>query len=176
MVGAGIGGGIAILVIVLIVMQYYALSNLQELQFSPKSVGNFDVATFSLGIQIDACNPTPFPTGFDKIVFELDNIHNNNWNVTESKEFATMTLQGDTIMPNKAVTLNGKIHINAETVEDWWKIYNVFTSLSHESITLKVTVETKVFGFVPISVKKDFNYDQFVALLVSPQATQFSCA
>ena len=176
MVGASIGGGIAILVLVFIVLQYYALNNLQELQFSPRSVGNFDVKTFSLGIQIDACNPTPFPTGFDKIVFELDNMHNNNWNVTGLKEFATMTLQGDTIMPKKAVTLNGKIHINTETVEDWWKIYNVFTSLSYESITLKVTVETKVFGFVPVSVKKDFNYDQFVALLVSPQATQFSCA
>ncbi|MFQ5940906.1 MAG: hypothetical protein ACE5KA_04320 [Nitrososphaerales archaeon] len=175
-VGAGIAGGIAIVVVVLIAVQYYALNNLQELQFSPNSVGNFDKTTLSLDIQIDACNPTQFPTGFDKMLFELDNIHNNNYNVTVDKEFATMTLQGDTLMPMEAVTLNGKIHINAETVENWWKTYNVFTSLNSDYITLKVTVETKLLGIVPMSVNEDFNYDQFVAMLVSPQATEFSCA
>ena len=173
--GASIAGGIAVAVVV-IIMQYYALSNLQELQFSPRSVGNFDKTTLSLDIQIDACNPTQFPTGFDKILFELDNIHSNNYNVTTTKEFASMILRGGTLMPKEAVTLHGKIRINAETVEDWWKIYNTFTALNTNYITLKVTVETKVFGFVPISVNEDFNYDEFVALLVSPRATQFSCA
>jgi len=175
-VGAGIGGGIAVAVVVLSIMQYYALANLQDLQFSPRSVGNFDKTTLSLDIQIDACNPTQFPTGFDRIVFELNNIHDNNYNVTTTKEFATLTLQGDTLMPKEAVTLHGKIRINAESVEHWWKTYNVFTSLNTNDITLKVTVETKVFGFVPFSINKDFNYDQFVALLVSQQATQFACA
>ncbi len=173
---AGIGGGIAVVLIVATIMQYYALNNLQELQFSPRSAGNFDAKALSLDMQIDACNPTQFPTGFDRMRFELDNLHSNNYNVTATKEFATMILQGDTLMPKQAVTLNGKIHINAETVEDWWKIYNVFTSLNTNDITLKVTVETKLFGLVPFSVNENFNYDQFVALLVSPQATQFSCA
>ena len=173
--GAGIAGGVAVAVVVVIIMQYYALSNLQELQFSPRSVGNFDKTTLSLDIQIDACNPTQFPTGFDKMLFELDNLHNDNYNVPEMKEFATMTLQGDTLMPKEAVTLPGKIHINAETVENWWQAYNIFTGLNQNDITLKVTLETKAFGFVPVSVNRNFNYNEFVALVVSPQATQFSC-
>ncbi len=173
---AGIGGVIAIVIIAASILQYYALNNLQELQFNPRSVGNFDAKDLSLDIQIDACNPTQYPTGFDKMRFELDNVHNNNHNITETKEFATMILQGDTLMPKKAATLHGKIHINAESVEEWWKIYNVFTSLDTNDITLKVTVETRLFGFVPFSVNQDFNYDQFVALLVARQATQFSCA
>jgi len=173
---AGIGGGIAVVIIVVAIMQYYALNNLQELQFSPRSVGNFDAKTLSLDIQIDACNPTQFPTGFDIIRFELDKVHSNNYNVTATKEFATMILQGNTLMPKQAATLHGKIHINADSVEDWWKTYNVFTSLNTNDITLKVTVDTRLFGFVPFSVNQNFNYDQFVALLVARQGTQFYCA
>jgi len=173
-VGAAIGG---VVVVVVIIMQYYALNGLQELQFSPRSVGNFDKTTLSLDIQIDACNPTQFPTGFDKMLFELDNLHNDNYNVPVMKQFATMILQGDTLMPMQATTLRGKIQINTETIplENWWNAYKSFTSLNTDYITLKVTVETKLFGFLPFSVNKDFNYDEFVALLVSQQATQFSC-
>lgn len=163
---AGIGGGIAVAVIVAVTLQYYALNNLQELQFSPRSVGNFDKTALSLDIQIDACNPTQFPTGFDQIRFELD---------YKSKEFANMVVQGQTLMPKQAVTLHGKIHINADTVENWWQAYNIFTGLNQHDINLKVTLDTKAFGFIPVSAERNFNYDEFVALIVSPQATQFSC-
>ena len=166
-VGAGIGGGIAVVIVVVVIMQYYALNNLQELQFSPRSVGNFDAKTLTLDVQIDACNPTPFPTGFDDMRFELD---------YKSKEFANMIVQGKTLMPKQATVLNGKIHINADTVENWWQAYNIFTGLNQNDINLKVTLQTKAFVFVPVSVGKDFTYNQFVALVLSPQATQFSCA
>ena len=173
---AGIGGGIAVVIIIAVIIQYYSLINLQKVQFIPRSVGNFDAEALTLDVDIDACNPTQFPTSFDKMRFELDNFHSNNYNVSGTKEFATMILQGDTIMPNKAVTLHGSIQINAETVENWWKIYNVFTSLDTNNINLQVTVEAKLFGFIPFSVNENFNYEQFVALLVSSKATQFSCA
>ena len=174
-VGAAIGG---VVVVVVIIMQYYALNGLQELQFSPRSVGNFDKTTLSLDIQIDACNPTQFPTGFDKMLFELDNLHNDNYNVPVMKQFATMILQGDTLMPMQATTLRGKIQINTETIplENWWNAYKSFTSLNPDSIILNVTLETKAFGFVPVSVNKDFTYYEFVALLVAPRAMEFSCA
>lgn len=177
-VSVGIGGGIATAVVVLIVMQYYALNNLQAVQFSPRSVGNFDKTTLSLDVEIDACNPTQFPTGFDKIVFELSNLHNDNYHPPEMKEFATMILRGDTLIPMQTTTLHGKIQINTETIplENWWNAYKSFTSLNTDDINLKVTVETRVFGLVPLSVNKDFNYDEFIALLIAPQATQFSCA
>lgn len=176
-VGAGIGVGVAVVVVILVVMQYYSLNNLQELQFSPRSVGNFDKDTLSLDVEIDACNPTQFPTGFDQIVFELSNLHNNLRDAPEMKEFANMTLHGDILMPNQATTLKGKIFINPETipVENWWNAYKSFTSLNPDTINLRVTLEATAFGFVPVSVNKDFNYWEFVALLVAPRATEFSC-
>lgn len=176
-VSAGIGGGIAVVAVLLIVMQYYALINLQEIQFSPRSVGNFDKNTLSLDVEIDACNPTQFPTGFDRIKFELSNLHSNLRDAPEMKEFANMTLQGDILMPMQASTLRGKIHINPETIplENWWNAYKSFTSLNPDTINLKVTLETKVFGFVPFSVNRDFNYWEFIALLIAPRASEFSC-
>jgi hypothetical protein len=171
----GLGSGMAAVVIVAVILQYYMLNNLQEVQFRPRSVGNFDARALTLDVEIEACNPTQFPTSFDTMRFKLENLHSNNYNVTEHKEFATLILKGNTIMPKKAVILHGIIGINAETVEDWWKIYNVFTSLNTNVVNLKVVVETKLFGFVPFSVNENFNYDQFVALLVSSKATQFSC-
>ncbi len=165
---AGIAAIIVVAIAVIAVLQYYALSNLQEIQFSPRSLGAFDMENYSLGIEIDACNPTDFPTGFDKIRFELDN---------RSQEFASMTLQGDTLMPGEAVTLRGTLQIRSESVEHfWWKIYNIYTSFNEDNLSLKVTLDTRLFGIIPISVDRDFDYDEFVALLVARQATQFSCA
>ncbi len=177
-VGAGIGGGIAVVVVVIVVLQYYALTNLQELQFSPRSLGNFDKNNLSLDVEIDVCNPTQLPTGFDKIVFRLDNLHNNLRDKPVMKEFARMTLQGDTLMPMQATTLRGKIQINTEAIplENWWNAYKSFTSLNPDSINLNVTLEATAFGFVPVSVNKDFTYYEFVALLVAPRAMEFSCA
>lgn len=50
MVVAGIGGGIAVAVIVAVIMQYYALNDLQEVQFSPRSVGDFDAETLRVWV------------------------------------------------------------------------------------------------------------------------------
>ena len=166
-VAVSIGGGIAVVVVVAIIIQHYALNNLQEVQFSPRSVGDFDEDALTLGVEIDACNPTSLPTGFDKMLFVLD---------YKSKEFASMVVQGGTLMPKQAMVLHGRIHINADTVENWWQAYNIFTGLNHEDINLKVTMQAKAFGFIPVSAERNFSYDQFVAMVVSPQATQFSCA
>ena len=158
--------GAVIAVIVFILIPYLVLNSLQAVQFSPNSVGRFDNATLTLEVFVDACNPTQMPTGFDKMLFELD---------YKNKEFAKMVLQGNTLMPQQAVTLKGRIHINADTVENWWQAYNVFTGLEHQYINLKATVDAKVLGFIPVDVERNFSYDEFVALVVSPQATQFSC-
>lgn len=161
-----VGVGVAIAVVIAVIIQHYSLVSLEEVQFSPNSVGNFDTEALALDVFIDACNPTQFPTGFDKVQFELD---------YKGKEFANMVVQGHTVMPKQVTTLHGKIHINADTVENWWQAYNVFTGLEHQYINLKVTVDAKAFGFIPVSAEKNFDYDEFVALVVSPQATQFSC-
>ncbi len=162
----GIGVAIAIAIVISVIIQHYSLVSLEKVQFSPNSVGSFDSQALTLDVFIDACNPTQFPTGFDKMQFELD---------YKSKEFADMVVQGGTIMPKQSTTLHGKIHINADTVENWWQAYNVFTGLEHQYINLKVNVYAKAFGFIPVSAERNFDYDEFVALVVSPEATQFSC-
>lgn len=75
------------------------------------------------------------------------------------------------LMPKQATLLHGNIHINADTVENWWQAYNIFTGLYHEDINLKVNLEAKAFGFIPVSADRHSSYDGFVALIVLPQAT-----
>ena len=162
-VAAGIGGGIAAAVLISItIMSFYAIT---QLQLSPRSVGNFDFKTLSMDVQLDACNPTSYPATFDKVTLVL------YW---QSEEFLTVTLKGSTIMPNQAITLNGKLDISEDL--DYWKVYNIFASFNESDLSLKVTLTTNIMGFIPFSQSKEFNYADFRELLLSPNATQYSCA
>lgn len=161
-VAAGIGGGIAVAVLVaLTITSFYALT---QLQLTPRSVGNLDFKTLSMDVQLDACNPTSLPTSFDKVELVL------YW---QSEEFLTVTLKGSTIMPNQEVTLNGKLDISEDL--DYWKVYNIFSSLNESDLSLKATLVTNVMGFIPFSQSKEFNYAEFRELLLSPNVTQYSC-
>jgi len=161
-VAASIGGGIAAILIGLTIMSFYAIT---QLQLTPRSVGNFDFKTLSMDVQLDACNPTSYPASFDKVVLVL------YW---QSEEFLTVTLKGNTIMPSQAITLNGKLDIADEL--DYWKVYNIFASFNESDLSLKVTLTTNILGFIPFSQSKEFNYTDFRELLLSPNATQYSCA
>jgi len=161
-VAASIGGGIAAILIGLTIMSFYAIT---QLQLTPRSVGNFDFKTLSMDVQLDACNPTSYPASFDKVILVL------YW---QSEEFLTVTLKGNTIMPSQAITLNGKLDIADEL--DYWKVYNIFASFNESDLSLKVTLTTNILGFIPFSQSKEFNYTDFRELLLSPNATQYSCA
>jgi len=159
---AGIGGGIAAAVLIgLTIMSFYALT---QLQLSPRSVGNFDFKTLSMDVQLDACNPTSYPASFDKVVLVL---------YYQSEEFLTVELKGNTIMPNQDITLDGKLDISEEL--DYWKVYNIFSSFNESDLSLKATLTTNIIGFIPFSQSKEFNYADFRELLLSPNATQYSC-
>jgi hypothetical protein len=159
---AGICVSVVIVVLVgITAMSFYALT---QLQLSPRSVGNFDFKTLSLDVQLDACNPTSYPASFDEVILVL---------YYQSEEFLTVNLKGDTIMPNKAVTLNGKLDISDQL--DYWKVYNIFSSFNESDLSLDATVVTNIVGVVPFSQTKHFDYTDFRALLLSPSVTQYSC-
>jgi hypothetical protein len=161
-IAAGIGGGIVAAILVgLTIMSFYALT---QLQLTPKSVGNLDFKTLSMDVQLDACNPTSYPASFDKVVLLV---------YYQSEEFMTVTLKGSTIMPNQAITLNGKLDISEDL--DYWKVYNIFSSFNESDLSLKATLITNIVGFVPFSQSKEFNYTDFREMLLSPNLTQYSC-
>ena len=158
----GIGGGIAVAIFVgLTAMSFYALT---QLQLAPRSVGNFDFKTLSLDVELNACNPTVFPTSFDKAILVI------YW---QSEEFLTVTLKGDAIMPNQDITLNGKLALNQNL--DYWKAYWIFASFNESDLSLKIILDTNIVGFIPYSQSKMFNYTEFRELLLSPSVTQYSC-
>jgi len=161
-VAAGIGGGIAAAVLVaLTFMSFYSLT---QLQLSPRSVGNFDFETLSMDVQLDACNPTPYPASFDKAALVL------YWH---TEEFLTVSLKGNTIMPNQAITLHGKLDISEDL--DYWKVYNIFASFNESDLSLKITLTANIIGIIPFSQSKEFNYVDFRESLLSPNVTQYSC-
>jgi hypothetical protein len=67
MVRVGIGVAAAIAVVIAVILQHYSLVSLEKVQFSHNSVGSFDSEALALDVFIDVCNPTQFPTGFDKM-------------------------------------------------------------------------------------------------------------
>ena len=159
---AGIGGGIAVAIFAAVtIMSFYALT---QLQLTPRSVGNFDFQTLSMDVELDACNPTSYPASFDEVTLVL------YW---QSEEFLTVTLKGDTIMPNRDITLNGKLDINDDL--DYWKVYNIFSSFNEDDLSLKITLVSNIMGFIPFSQSKEFNYADFRELLLSPNAAQYLC-
>lgn len=159
---AGIGGGTAVAIFIgLTAMSFYALT---QLQLTPRSVGNFDFKTLSLDVELNACNPTTFPASFNKVELVL------YW---QSEEFLTVTLKGNTIMPNQDATLNGKLALNQDL--DYWKAYWIFASFNESDLSLKITLTTNVMGFIPYSQSKMFDYAEFRELLLSPNVTQYSC-
>ncbi|MFY3739942.1 MAG: hypothetical protein HMLIMOIP_000367 [Candidatus Nitrosomirales archaeon] len=171
-VGASIGGGIAVAIIIaVILMNFYALSNMQIRQ---RSIGNFDFVTFSMDMQLDACNPTPFPAYFDQYLFTI---------YYKGKEFATMTLQGTTIMPNQMITLKGNVAINTQMVAGMFiqAFANAFSGQEQETfnendMTVKVTLDSKIIGLIPLSQSREFSFSEFKQLMTSQDTRGFSCA
>jgi len=169
----GIGVGVAIggaIFIALVLMNYYAVNNLQ---FRSKGMENFDFVTFSMDMQLDACNPTYFPAYFDKMLLVVN---------YKGKQFATMTLHGTTIMPKQAVTLNGNMAVNAQMVAGLFLqgFASAFSGQSQQAfnendLTFKVALDTKTLGFIPLSLSHEFSYNEFQQIMNSRKTSQFSC-
>ena len=154
-IAAGTGGIVAIFIIALIV-NYYAISNLQ---FRAQEGGeDLDLATFSASALIDACNPTAFPASFEK--YTVDVYYKN-------ENFASVIIDGATIMPNDSETLRGTVDVNGELVRGMFLkgLADAFSAESDqqasfsEDVSAKATFETRL-GIIAISETKDFDLSE----------------
>jgi hypothetical protein len=155
-IAGGAGGIIAIFVVALII-NYYATSNLQ---FRAQGGGDFDFTTFSTSALIDACNPTAFPASFERYTVGV---------YYKNENFATVMIDGATIMPNDSETLHGTVDINGEIIAGLFLqgLADSFSGQSEqqaafgeEDITAKTTLETKLLGIIPISQTEDIDLSE----------------
>jgi hypothetical protein len=156
-IAGGAGGTVAILVVALII-NYHATSNLQFR--AQQGGGDFDFTTFSASALIDACNPTPFPASFERYTVDL---------YYRNENLAVMTIDGATIMPNDSETLRGTVDINEEKIADLFLqgLADAFSSqseqqagFSEEDMTARATLETKLLGVIPISQTEDIDLSE----------------
>ncbi len=153
---AGGAGGIVAIFVVALVVNYYAVSNLQ-FRAQEGDSGDFDFTKFSASALIDACNPTAFPASFERYTVDV---------YYRDENFATMMIDGATIMPNDSETLHGTVDINGEMIAGLLLqgLADAFSGESEqqpafgeEDITATATLETKLLGIIPISQTEEID-------------------
>lgn len=143
----------------------YAASNMQ---FRAAGGRNFDLATLSSGLVVEACNPTSVPVSFDQ--YRVDVYYKGD-------ELATMTLSGKTIMPNSSERLTGNVDINGSTTTGLFAqaMADAFSGRDPDErsqITAKSTLSSRVLGIIPISDTKDLDLG---AQGQTPFSEEYSC-
>jgi polyisoprenoid-binding protein YceI len=92
----------------MIAASYYANSYaLNSKPFRVREVTDFDFDTLSSSMQVDACNLTTFPATFDRFEATMN---------YQRDDFASMPIDGGTVMPYQSTSLDGRPALNANTV------------------------------------------------------------
>jgi hypothetical protein len=160
-VAAG-AGAIAAIFIAAFAVNAYAASNLQ---FRMASEQGPSLATGS--VLVEACNPTAFPVSFDEYRIDMD---------YGEIELATMSISGETIMPNASERLEGSIDLNwrAADVVLSSALSNIFSGKEAADTPLiaKSSVSSKVLGLIPVSDTKQIDLDKRAD---APFSEEYSC-
>lgn len=169
----GIGASAFIAIVVAsIFVNYYTLNNLQ---FRGNTAESIDFATLSMDMKIDACNPTPIPTRFDKFTIAVN---------YRGEEFATMMINGKTIPPYQTTILDGRMSVNGEafaglfmkTLADGLAGRQGQSFEQEEDMTVVTTIDSRALGFIPISDRKSLAMSEFQQQMQQDDEDQFSCA
>jgi hypothetical protein len=96
----------------MIVASYYANSYaLNSMPFRVREVTdfnfNFNFNTLSSSMHVDACNLTAFPATFDRFEATMN---------CQGDDFASMPIDGGTVMPYQSTGLDGRPAVNANTL------------------------------------------------------------
>ncbi len=152
-------------VIAAIVIAYVGLDvySIGTLEFRPHSGNQYPISPTEIRIQADVCNPSFFPATFNK--YEISAFYNSD--LIEKAE-----LDGATVSPKSASTLDGIFALNAEAVLKL-KQENVTFDPSLAKIT--TTVDAPIFGAIPFSVVKQYSAEQFQDVLKNGPPGSFSC-
>ena len=132
----------------MIAASYYANSYaLNSMPFRVREVTDFDFNTLSSSMQMDACNLTTFPATFDRFEATMN---------YQRDDFASMPIDGGTVMPYQSTSLDGRPALNANTVSGLIIAFAAAmagqdTAYNEDNILLTMTVDARVMGIVPYS-------------------------
>jgi hypothetical protein len=132
----------------MIAASYYANSYaLNSMPFRVREVTDFDFDTLSSSMQVDACNLIAFPATFDRFEATMN---------YQRDDFASMPIDGGTVMPYQSTSLDGRPALNANTVSGLIIAFAAAmagqdTAYNEDNISLTMTVDARVMGIVPYS-------------------------
>lgn len=156
--------GVAVLFMAAFAVNAYAASSLQ---FRAAGARDFDLATLSSGLVVEACNPTAFPVSFDE--YRIDVYYRGD-------ELATMSLSGTTIMPESSERLTGVVDISGSTTAGMFAqaLGDALSGREPEEsqVTAKSTLSSRVLGIIPVSDIKELDLDQQGQ---TPFSEEYSC-
>jgi uncharacterized OB-fold protein len=162
----------AITVIGIVVAGFFANSYaLDRLQFRVKDISDFDYVSLSSKVQMDICNPSAFPAGFDKFNAVIH---------YRGDDFATMSVNGGTVMPYQPARFDGKLILDAQTVSGLIVAFanavaGQDTAYNEDDISMTMTVDAKILGIIPHTQTRDFTFSEFQQVMSLQHATGYSC-
>lgn len=163
------GAGVAIAVLVsAFFASMYTISNMQ---FRIKEVQDFDFASLSSGLKVEACNPNAFPAGFETISGPA---------LYQNEEFARIRVDGGTIMPYQNGFFDGKIQLGSQTVSGFVlavkaAVNGTDTPYDDNDITFLLTVESRVIGIIPYSETREFTFADFRQFMSVQNSDTYRC-
>jgi hypothetical protein len=150
-------GAAAVVVIFVLLLAASSYAN-ASLQYRSRGAQGYNFAQSSTDIAMDICNPTPFPAGFDRLQFVA---------TYRDSDFATMKFENvSSIPPNKAVAVDGALQVNgraalAAVFQSFADSLNGKNTGDTNSMKVKMTSESRLLGFVPVSQSKEMSADEF---------------
>lgn len=157
---ASVGIVVAIIFVAYVGLDVYAINNLQ---FRPHHGQQSIISETQIAIKSDVCNPAYFPATFTK--YEIIAFYN-------SDEIEKATINGTTLSPKSAATLDGIFAINKETVA---KIGKENATFDPTKAIITTSVDAPIFGFIPYTVDKKFLAQEFQNKIKNPPPGTFDC-
>lgn len=151
---------VAIALVAYIGLDIYALNNLQ---FRPHVGQQMIISDTELAIKSDACNPAYFPATFTK--YEITAFYN-------SAEIEKATINGTSLSPKSAATLDGIFAINKEAMT---KIAKENSTFDANKAVITTSVVAPIFGFIPYSVDVKYPAQEFQNRIKNPAPGSFDC-
>ena len=163
-----IGIVIPIIIIVLIGLNFYAISNLQ---FRGHSVDDFDLVDLSMDTRFEACNPTFFPASFDTLKVDI---------VYKSTNFGTVTIWGQTIPPNTPTVVDGRIKLEGQSILQLFlaAFGSAFggdeMNFDPKQMKFIAKLDAPLLGIIPFTITKEYSSDEFTGIMQGSN-NQWSC-
>jgi len=146
----------------------YALDNMQ---YRIIDVYDFDYATLTSKVRVEACNPSAFPAGFDKFNAVVH---------YQQKEFGRLSVEGGSVMPYQSSAFDGQIKLSGNIVQGLIialadAVGGKDSPYNENEITLTMTVESRVLGIWPYSQSREFSFAEFQQFMSTQQADRYFC-